>query len=257
MKAIILAAGYATRLYPLTQNFPKPLLKVGEKPMIEWIIEKIEKIKEIDKYFIITNHKFSSHFYAWHKNFDNRKKIKIIDDGSTTEENRLGAIGDINFVIKTCKLDEDILIVGGDNLFQFNLPEIYDYFQKKGNTIVLKDLQDISLVSKYSQVTLDKNDQIIDFCEKPQKPETSLIATCMYFLKKEIIVLFDKYLNENTNPDAPGYFIQWLYKNTHLHGFVVYDSWFDIGDINSYNEANQLYTKLDTEIQPGRIPNQY
>lgn len=244
MRAIILAAGYATRLYPLTLNRPKPLLLINKKTILERILDKIRKIKEIEKIYIVTNNKFYKHFSKWLKNYPQNENIFIFNDGTTEDGNKLGAVGDINFAIENAGINEDVLITGGDNLFEFDLVEIYKNFKKNGNTVALKDLCSLNLVSKYSTIELDRCNKIINFIEKPKEPKSTLIATCIYLYKKETLKLIKEYLAGKKNPDAPGYFVQWLHKRTPVHGFVEEGAWFDIGDINSYKEADKLYKKL-------------
>jgi glucose-1-phosphate thymidylyltransferase len=246
MKALILAAGYATRLYPLTLNKPKPLLSVGEKLVIEYIIERIGELEEIDEIFIVTNQKFFSHFEMWLKNFRFSKKIEILNDGTVSNVDRLGAIRDIEFVITRKRINCNLLIIAGDNLFENSLQDFVRFSQRKipSMSIGLYDVRDKELAKKFGVVEIDKDNQIIDFQEKPLLPKSSLVAKCLYFFPKEKIGLINQYLKEDKNvKDAPGYYIEWLVKREKVFGFVFRGRWYDIGDISSYEEAKQAYEK--------------
>ena len=241
MKALILCAGFATRLYPLTENFPKPLLKIKDKPIIEYLLEKISKIKEIDEIFIVTNKKFYQHFKAWNENLTFIKKIEIISDNTLTNEERLGSIGDINFVIKQKNLNDDLLVLGGDNLFDFDLNNFISYFYKKDSDITaLYDLKDLELIKKMSVVEINEKEKIIYFEEKPSSPKTTLMSICCYLYKKETLSLFEEYL-KNNKADSPGNFIQWLYKIKPVYGFKLSGKWFDIGSFESLEKARKEF----------------
>jgi len=241
MKALILAGGFAVRLYPLTENFPKPLLKIKDKPIIEYLLEKISKIKEIDEIYIVTNKKFYQHFKTWNENFNFSKKIEIINDNTLTNEDRLGSIGDTDFVIKQKKINDDLLVLGGDNLFEFDLKELISYFYQKNSDITaLYDLQDLELIKKMSVVEINEKEKIIYFEEKPSSPKTTLMSICCYLYKKETLHLFDEYL-KNNKADPPGNFIQWLYKIKPVYGFKFSGKWFDIGSFESLEKAKKEF----------------
>ncbi len=241
MKALVLCAGYATRLYPLTKDRPKHLLPIADKPMLEYVIAKLEDIKEINEIFIITNSRFFPQFQEWNKKLKLKRNVKIIDDGTTSDETKLGAIGDVKFVIEKEHIGDDLLVLAGDNLFQLNLVEFIRFFKKNGISIAVYDVKSKDLVSKYSEVKLDDEKRVISFIEKPSQPETTLAAICMYLFPKEKLNLINKYIEKGNNPDQPGRYIQWLYKRESVYGFVFSDNWYDIGDINQYNEANMEY----------------
>ena len=243
MKALIMAAGYAVRLYPLTKNRPKPLLPVYHRPIIEYILARVEKIEAIDEVLVVTNHRFADRFTAWAEDLSFQKKIRIMDDGTMTNDDKLGAVGDINFVIKNAQLSDDLLIIAGDNLFDFSL----DGFIKAGLSkrpavsIGLYDIGDLDAVKKYGMVVLDKDKKIIDFQEKPRHPSTTSVAVCLYFFPQESLALVSKYLDDGNNPDAPGYYIDWLCRKEPTYGFVFKGEWYDIGDIASYHRASKEY----------------
>ncbi|MEA3328264.1 MAG: nucleotidyltransferase family protein [Candidatus Omnitrophota bacterium] len=245
MKALIMAAGYAVRLYPLTKNRPKPLLPVCRKPIVEYILANIEKIKSIDEVLVVTNHKFAGHFTDWSKNLSFQKKIRIMNDGTTTNDDKLGAVGDINFVIKNAQINDDLLIIAGDNLFDFSLDGFIEaaFSKKPSPSIGLYDIGDLEAVKKYGMVALSQDKKVVDFQEKPRYPSSTLVAICLYFLPQETLKLVPEYLDEGNNPDAPGYYIDWLCRKKPTYGFVFKGEWYDIGDIASYHRASKKYER--------------
>ena len=242
MEAIILAAGYGTRLHTLTKNIPKPLLEVSGKPIINYILQKIDEVSEIKKIFVVTNDKFFGRFVDW-KNGLNNKKIIIVNDGSTSELDRKGAIGDIDFAIKKEKINDDLIIVAGDNLFDFSLRHLHDFFlQKKSSVVALYDIVNKEIASKkLGVVRLDDSCRIIDFEEKPEFPKTSLISTACHILSKKDVLLLEKCIKENHNPDNLGDFIKWLSLREHVFGYVFSERWFDIGTIEQFEKANKEF----------------
>lgn len=245
LKAIILAAGYGTRLYPLTRNTPKPLLAVGKKPIIEWIIDRLSAVDGIDRIFVVTNHRFASNFAEWQRKFVQKSAtpVEIIDDNTGSNEDRLGAIGDMNFCIDKAGINDDLLVVAGDNLFEFDVNEFVKFAAKKPAAIALKDMKgsEPSAISRYSIVELDPKSRITDFQEKPQNPKTSLISIGIYLYRKNVLKKIKEYIAEGNTPDAPGYFVQWLHKRTEVYGYVTSGLWYDIGDIDSYTKACAIY----------------
>lgn len=247
MKALILAAGYATRLYPLTLDRAKPLLPVAQKPVIEHIIERIEEIDDIDQILVVTNQKFIRQFERWQKDFSTLKALKIINDGTTCERDRLGAVGDMDLVIREEKLDDDLLIIAGDNLFELGLREFVDFakHRKPASSIGLYNLRDAAAVKSYSQVRLDTEDKVIEFTEKPEYPTSTLVAKCIYFFPKDTLWLIAEYLKTNNPIDAPGHYISWLYQKEPVYGFTFCGKWYDIGNRQIYEEANKEFLKQE------------
>lgn len=241
MQAIILAAGYATRLYPLTENMPKPLLNVAGKPIIEHIIEKLEQIGEIKKICVVTNDKFETYFKKWLENLDSSKPIEIINDGTKSNEERLGALGDVHFVINTKNINDDLIVVAGDNLFELSLADVHYYFKKrKSNVIVLHDVKDPELAKQYGVVEVNKN-VVVNFEEKPLSPKSTLASTGIYMFPKKTIELIKKYIAQGNSPDKTGTFIEWLHKRDKVHSYITDKKWYDIGSIEQLKKADIHY----------------
>ena len=242
MKAIILAAGYATRLYPLTKNKAKPLLEIGGKTILNHIMEKVEKVIEIDEVFIVTNEKFTPAFIKWAENYQGDKPIVVINDQTTTNDNRLGAIADMQYVIETEKIDEDIMVLAGDNLFEFELTEFVDFYQKMNtDCITAHELADIEELKQTGVVYLGENDRVMSFEEKPIEPKSNFAAPPFYIYQKETLPLIKQYLRENQNPDAPGNFIPWLIKLRNIYAYRFEGICHDIGTIASYQKVHELF----------------
>ena len=247
MKTIILAAGYATRLYPLTRKCPKSLLPVAARPIIEHIVEKLKKCGGLGEILVVTNNKFFRNFREWAKKNSSDKgvNIKIINDGTSSEQERLGAVGDIDFAIVKENIKEDILVFGGDNLFEEGLEGFVDFALKKKPqaTIGVYDIRRKGLAGKYGVVKLGAGNKILSFREKPSRPESSLIATCLYFIARGKLRYFKDYLrNRQNEPDSAGSFISWLSKRDSVYGFVFKKRWFDIGDPHVYREADKAFS---------------
>ncbi len=241
MKAIIMAAGYAVRLYPLTENQPKPLLPINGKPIIEYIIEKIDVFSEIDEIYVVTNNKFYPHFLNWVAQFQSNKKIEILNDGTLSAEDRLGAIGDIDFTIRSKKINDDLLIIAGDNLFDFSLNDVKEFFNNKDLVICAFDVGDNELSKKYGILSVNGDGKVYSFVEKPSNPPSTLAALGIYLFKKDKLNLIEKYLSEGNNKDAPGFFIQWVYKVEDVYAYVFNGNWYDIGDMISYKKADEFF----------------
>ncbi len=243
MKLLILAAGYATRLYPLTLNKAKPLLDVGGKPMIEHVLATTSGIS-VEEIFVVTNNKFAADFEAWAKNFmqqDDAPPVRVLNDRSTSEQDRLGAIGDIRFVIETAKVRDDLLILGGDNLFDQKLDGFMQFAMQRGATLGVYDVGDLELIKKYASVALDDKSRIVHFEEKPPQPKTTLSAMCLYYYPKEVLPMIQKYLGEGNNPDQPGRLVQWLHTRHPVYGYQIKGRWLDIGGHESYELANREF----------------
>jgi glucose-1-phosphate thymidylyltransferase len=230
VKALILAAGYATRLRPLTDTIPKQLLPVGGRPMVDWILDRIGETSA-DEVHLVTNARFAPDFERWAEG----KDVHVHDDGTTSNEDRLGAIGDIAFV----GLDDDLLAIAGDNLFDFSLAEYESYWRAKGGSCVaVHDVGDLELAKKYGIVDVDEHDRIINFVEKPERPPTTLCATATYLYRRDHAALVSTYLEEGNPPDQPGNFVAWLHKREPVYAYRFPGDWYDIGDQAQLLEAD-------------------
>ncbi len=253
MKALILAAGYATRLYPLTENFPKPLIKIKNKPILSHIVDKLKPIEGMDEAAVVTNSKFYADITQWAK--DSQKefkniKLKVFNDGTNSANDRLGAIGDIEFVIKNDALEKrDLVVIGGDNFFDAELGEFISFARKKSPsvTVGLFDIKDKKHATKYGVVGIDKDKRIISFQEKPKVAKSSLIAMCLYYFPRETIGLISEYIDEAGKSDTTGGYISWLYKKIPVYGFIFEGRWEDIGNIHSLCRIDKNYCQFIKE----------
>ncbi|MFH1458535.1 MAG: nucleotidyltransferase family protein [Candidatus Omnitrophota bacterium] len=245
MKALILAAGYATRLYPLTKEYPKSLLPVKQRAIIDFIIDKLSALEAIDEIIIVTNSKFISPFKKWLKKQTTEKRISLVDDLTKDNASRRGAIGDLDFVINKKRLRDDLLVIGGDNLFEDDLSEFLRFAQaqKKNPVIGVHRLKDKAHASKYGVLELDKKNKVIDFQEKPAKPQSRLVAMCLYFFPKERLGLVKEYVKSKTRKkaDAVGFYIDWLSRKVTVYAYVFGGRWYDIGDHKFYNKARKTF----------------
>lgn len=239
MKAIILVAGYATRLYPLTLNTPKALLPIADKPIIDYIVEQINTIAEIDKIYVVSNHKFADDFFKWSKKHSN---VEVLDDGTTTEDDRRGAIGDILFTITQKCIDEDVMIIAGDNFFTYKLADYYRFYKEIDKDLIcVKEFKDLELLKQMGVAVLDKNGKVIEIQEKPENPKSNTAVYATYIYKKETIPLFEEYIKNGNKPDAPGYFVEWLYKKKDVYAYAFHGECYDIGTPKSYKEVCDEY----------------
>lgn len=244
MQVLILAAGYGTRLYPLTINTPKPLLPCGHKPIINFLLDKVKDFRGLSRVSVITNDRFCKNFEDWAKeNKSFKAPIEILNDGTTSPEDRLGAIGDIDFTLKKYGLKEDLLVMGGDNLFDYGLNDYIAACQKNSPkaTIGLYDLGDVESAKKFGVVQLDNKGKVISFEEKPAAPKSTLIGMCLYYLPKDSLSLVSQYLSETKKSDTTGDYIKWLSQKEGVCGFTFRGKWFDIGSIEAYNQAQNEF----------------
>ncbi|HEY8793119.1 MAG TPA: nucleotidyltransferase family protein [Gaiellaceae bacterium] len=236
MKALILAAGYATRLRPLTDSMPKQLLPVGGRPMVDWILDRIRETSA-DEVHLVTNARFAEDFERWAKD----KDVLVHNDGTTSNEDRLGAIGDIRFV----GLDDDLLVVAGDNLFDYSLADYEAYWRaREGSCVAVLDVGDRELAKKYGIVDVDENDRVIGFVEKPEVPPTTLCATATYLYERDHVRLVDQYLAEGNPSDQPGNYVAWLYQREPVYAYRFDGRWYDIGDASQLLEADNRMRRL-------------
>ncbi len=233
MICVILCAGYATRMYPLTENFPKPLLPVRNKPIMDYLIDDLTKIQTIKKYIIVSNHKFIHHFKEWSKS--RRENIEILDDGSTKNENRLGAVTDISFAIEKCGITDDILVLAGDNLLDFSLTDFIDTFEKNKKPLVMRYFEsNEEKLKRTGVIQIDKDGKIIDMQEKPSNPQSNWAVPPFYIFPHFILQEFAKSLKFGCKKDAPGEFLEYLISKIDVYTYLMPGHRIDIGDLKTY-----------------------
>lgn len=240
MKAIILAGGYATRLQPLTEDLSKCLLPVGGRPMVDWILDSLRAVAEIDDVHLVTNHRFAPDFERWART---KAGITVHDDGTTSNEDRLGAMGDVAFTLERAKIDDDVLVVAGDNLFDYALADFTAFWRSKGvaSAVAVLDVGDLRLASQYGVVDVAGDERITSFVEKPADPPSTLAATATYIYHREHVPLVARYLAEGNAPDQVGSFIAWLHSREPVYAYRFSGRWLDIGDKEQLLAAdNQL-----------------
>lgn len=249
MKAIVLAAGYATRMYPLTKDQPKPLLTLGNRTILDYIVSDIAAIDAIDRLYVVTNAKFADHFQRWqqtalHRELYSNLDIAVINDGTSRNDNRLGAIADIQYVIDHTGIHDDTLVLAGDNVFTFSFLEIYNYFmQKDADVVAVKSFDDMNKLRRSGIVEFDGQHRIIGFEEKPDNPRSTYVAPAFYIFKKETLVFIKRYLKQNNKSDAPGYFVSWLIGQRPLYAFEIQTPYHDIGTLEAYEKVCQRYSQ--------------
>lgn len=240
MKCIILAAGYATRLYPLTEHYPKPLLQVGNKTILDWLVEDIDSSGLVKEFCIVTNHKFAAYFEEWAAK--KNQAIQVLDDGTESNETRLGAVKDILFAIKKLEVKEDVLVIAGDNLLDFSLNRFLAYAKEKKSSCVMRyyEPNDYKL-QKSGVVTIDEEDKVIAMTEKSATPTTHWCCPPFYYFTATDVYRVEQGIHSGCGTDAPGSFIAWLCKQTDVYAMEMPGSRYDIGDLASYEHVKAVY----------------
>jgi len=258
MKAILLCAGYATRLYPLTKNHPKPLLPLAGRPILDYLLDKLKDIRSIDQVIAVTNERFLSHFQDWAGAKKDPWKIDVVSDGTSSNETRLGAIGDLSFVVKKFQLRDDLGIFAGDNLFMANLKGFLNFAEsnRPHSSLGIVDVKKRELAPRYGIVRINSNHQIIEFVEKPAGPPSTLASTGVYWFAKESLNFLDRYIREGHNADRPGDYIRWLVEVDRVFAHRFEGHWYDIGDLDSYREAEQLVQQQESTPQKRKERNE-
>ncbi len=240
MKCLILAAGYATRLYPLTENFPKPLLEVQGKTILDWLIEDINACGLVDEYIVISNHKFAHHFDKWAK--EKSQKITVVDDGTTSNETRLGAVCDIQYAIEKLNLDDNMLVIAGDNLLDFSLTDFIAYAQKKQTSCIMRYYEGATeKLKKCGVVTIDENDKILNMEEKPSEPKSNWCCPPFYYYTNSDAKLVKEGISSGCGIDAPGSYIAWLSAKVPVYAMEMPGKRYDIGNLESYEKVKTEY----------------
>ena len=244
MKCLILAAGYATRLYPLTENFPKPLLEVQGKTILDWLLEDIDQTGRVDQYIVISNHKFVEHFRKWAENHP--LPITVLDDGTESNETRLGAVRDIQFAIESLDLKDDLLVIAGDNLLDFSLAGYLEYQKQKSTTCIMRYYEpDLNKLHKTGVAEVDDEDRILSMEEKPANPKSHWCTPPFYIYKESDVPLVKKGIDSGCGVDAPGSFIAWLATQTTVHAYEMPGKRYDIGNLESYQTVQENYKGIE------------
>jgi glucose-1-phosphate thymidylyltransferase len=240
MHAVVLAAGYATRLRPLTDRVAKPLLPLAGRPMLDYLAEKIDEVADVEALHVVTNSRFAADFESWAGGRSGRLPVRVHDDGTSSNSDRLGAIGDLRFVVEQAGLDgEDLLVVAGDNLFDFSLAEYTRFWRGRGGSAIgVHDVGDLRLARQYGVVELGDDDRVVSLVEKPQEPASTLASIAAYLFTAEHAGLVRTYLDEGNAPDQPGRFVVWLYPRAPVYGYRFEGEWLDIGDYSQVLEAD-------------------
>ena len=240
MKCLILAAGYATRLYPLTENFPKPLLKVQGKAILDWLIEDMDRSGVIDEYVVISNHKFAHHFDAWAA--EKKQKVTVVDDGTESNETRLGAVRDIQFALDQLNIRDDVLVMAGDNLLDFSLTTFIDYALEKKTSCIMRYYEpDAKKLSRSGVVTLDENQKVLAMAEKPQEPQSNWCCPAFYYYTAQDAARLAEGIADGCHTDAPGSYVSWLCSKSTIHAMEMPGSRYDIGNLESYERVQKEY----------------
>lgn len=243
MKTLVLAAGYATRLYPLTENFPKPLLEVAGKSILNWLLDDIDSLPEIDEHVIISNHRYATHFENWAKTCGLSKPVRVLDDGSTSNETRLGAVRDLQFAIDALNIDDDILVIAGDNMIDFSFRSFLDLFYEKNAAVVMVNYEpDIPTLQRCGVAQLDENLRVLSMEEKPQNPKSNWCVGPFYIYKKEDLYRIEKGIKEGCGVDAPGSLVSYLCEQIPVYALDIKDGIrYDIGTLESYEEVKRIF----------------
>jgi glucose-1-phosphate thymidylyltransferase len=248
----VLAAGYATRLRPLTDSIAKPLLPVAGRPLVDFLCDKVDQVGDVDEIHLVTNSRFASDFVQWAGRREGRLPVTVHDDGTHSNEDRLGAIGDIRFVVGRAGLEgEHLLVAAGDNLFDFSLADYAAFWREKGDgsCVALYAFPDRDQVHQYGVAEVDENDRIVSLVEKPAQPRTNLISIAVYLYRADHAALLPDYLAEGNSPDQPGHFPAWLHTRVPVYGYRFEGEWLDIGDPAQLLEADNRM-RLRAGLEP-------
>jgi glucose-1-phosphate thymidylyltransferase len=242
MRAVILAAGYATRLYPLTLDRPKALLRVGGRPILEHLLDRLGEVRGLDEIHVVTNSRFAGAFREWAGGPG--RDVRIVDDGTVDEQTRLGAIGDLELAIRAEAIDDDLLVLAGDNLFSESFAPFAEFGREKGAPALgVYDVGDLDIVrGRYNAIELDGDDRVVFFEEKPERPTSTLTGIALYFYPRASLPLVSRYLEEGNNPDQPGRLVQWLYPQTPVYAWRVPGRWYDVGSKETLAEADRAFS---------------
>ena len=240
MKCLILAAGYATRLYPLTENFPKPLLKIQGRSILDWLLDDLGAATDIDQFIVVSNHKFADIFRDWA--MTKALPITVVDDGTSTNETRLGAVKDILFAVNLLSIDDDLLVIAGDNVLDFSLGSFVDFAREKGTSCTMRSFEpDSSKLHKFGISEIDENDRLLSFEEKPAAPRSHWATPPFYFYTAADVAKIGDAVNDGCGTDAPGSLVAWMCKHSTMHSMKMPGDRYDIGNLKSYEEVQRTF----------------
>ncbi len=243
MRAVILAGGYGKRMGPMGEKMPKALIKVGEKPVIEHIFEKLKSVRDIDIVYISTNEKFKGQLALWLDKFrSSEKTLKLVVEPHTTDHKKLGSMGALKYLIESEKIDDDLMVINGDNVFDFDLNRLVKFFNEKDKLVIgFYDVKSLEEARKMGVGRLNTYGKLVEFEEKPEKPKSTLVSTGCYIFPRSSLEMVSFYLAGKNSPDAPGYFVKWFYTRWKVYGFVFKEKWFDIGSLETLREAREHF----------------
>ena len=242
MISVVLAAGYATRLYPITENFPKPLLDVGGVSILDRLLSDVDSIPEITRHVVVSNQRFFAHFEKWKRGAALKKPVTLLNDGSTQNENRLGAVRDVHFAMESASLDDDLMVLAGDNLLDFSLRALSDFFGRvDGSAIMCYAEPDPAVLRRCGVAQLSERGRVISMQEKPAQPASHWAAPPFYIYKRRDLPLVGRAIDEGLNVDAPGSFISYLCAHAPVYALKMPGARYDVGDIASYNRVRAQY----------------
>lgn len=246
MEAVVLAGGFAKRMWPLTKNKPKHLLDVGGKPMLNYVLEKLEKCPDISKVYISTNAKFEKKFDRFLDRYmkNSRLEVELIIEDAKKENEKLGSVGALAMLVKEKNINGDLMVIGADNIFSFEIRQMLSYFRAKGASVLAAyDVKGLDLAKKYGILSVDGGNMVIGFEEKPEHPESTLSSTCFFIFTREDVARIQQYLGDKNSPDAMGHFIGWLQKNSVVYAYLFSGYWFDIGSFGELDRANSFFRR--------------
>ncbi len=246
LKVLILAAGYGTRLASVIKDTPKPLIPVGDRPLIDYVVDTLNPVRSLSEIVVVSNNKFTPHFQRWAQSHSGKTcPIRIVNDGTNTPEERLGSVGDIRYVWQREASLDDWVIIGGDNLFDGDMSGFMDFALSKSPAVSIGvyDIKDIQAATKFGVLAIDAGHKVTSFQEKPENPASSLITMCLYYFPRQTLAYLDEYLRESKAVDAAGSYIKWLSEKKNVYGFQFSGKWYDIGSIESLEEARAHFLK--------------
>jgi len=241
LRCLVLAGGYGTRLGTLTLDQSKVLLPVAGRPVVDYLLDRVVELPELRDIVVVTNQRFHTDFVEWASENRRDVPVRVLNDGTTSAEDRLGAVGDVLFGIENAEIDDDLLVVAGDNICDFDLRKMDALLQTKGSSVALYDVGDVQAATKFNNLGLDADDRILSFEEKPANPTSSLVAVAIYMFRRAELGLFQRYRDEGHDLDVIGGFVQWAHREAPLYACVFGGNWWDIGDPEIYAEVNAYF----------------